>query len=91
MADVIGRALLLSRDMKVWQEDSSDRMLENLKRDSVLVIVSDFFFFFFFFFSFLLLLTFENVLRPLKRFLRPVLGCLRPNDVSVCLLTRMSC
>ena len=37
MADAIGKALLLLRDMKVWQEDSSECMLENLKRDSVLV------------------------------------------------------
>jgi hypothetical protein len=37
VADAVGKALLLPRDMKVWQEDSSERMLENLKRDSVLV------------------------------------------------------
>jgi hypothetical protein len=37
VVDAIGKALLLPRDMKVWQEDSSERMLENLKRDSVLV------------------------------------------------------
>ena len=37
MADAIGKALLLPRDMKVWQEDSSERMLKNLKRDSILL------------------------------------------------------
>jgi hypothetical protein len=47
VADAVGKALLLPRDMKVWHEDSSERMLENLKRDSILVSVSDFFFFLF--------------------------------------------
>ena len=37
MADAVGKALLLLRDMKIWQGDSSERMLENLKRDFVLV------------------------------------------------------
>ena len=37
MADAVGKALLLLRDMKIWQRDSSERMLENLKRDFVLV------------------------------------------------------
>jgi hypothetical protein len=45
VADAVGKALLLPRDMKVWNEDSSEHMLENLKRDSVLVTVSDFFLF----------------------------------------------
>uniref|UniRef100_A0A2N9FBA7 Uncharacterized protein n=1 Tax=Fagus sylvatica TaxID=28930 RepID=A0A2N9FBA7_FAGSY len=36
VANAIGKVLLLPRDMKVWQEDSSERMLENLKRDSIL-------------------------------------------------------
>ena len=37
VVDAIGKALLLPSDIKVWQEDSSERMLKNLKRDSVLV------------------------------------------------------
>jgi hypothetical protein len=37
VVDAIGKALLLPRDIKVWQEDSSECMLKNLKRDSVLV------------------------------------------------------
>ena len=45
VADTVGKALLLPRDMKVWNEDFSERVLENLKCDSVLVTVSDFFLF----------------------------------------------
>jgi hypothetical protein len=37
VADAIGKALLLSRDMKIWQGDSFEHMIENLKRNSVLV------------------------------------------------------
>ncbi len=37
VADAIGKALLLPRDMKVWQGASSERVVENLKRDAVLV------------------------------------------------------
>jgi hypothetical protein len=37
VVDAIGKALLLPQDMKVWQEKRSRHMLENLKRDSVLV------------------------------------------------------
>jgi hypothetical protein len=37
VADAVGKALLLPEDMKVWQEKRSKHMLENLKRDSVLV------------------------------------------------------
>jgi hypothetical protein len=37
VADAVGRALLLPKDMKVWQEKRSEHMLENLKRDSILV------------------------------------------------------
>jgi hypothetical protein len=37
VADAIGKALLLPRDMKVWQSASSERMVENLKCDAVLV------------------------------------------------------
>ena len=37
MAEAVGKALLLPEDMKVWQEKRSKHMLENLKRDSILV------------------------------------------------------
>ena len=37
MADAVGRALFLPKDMKVWQEKRSKHMLENLKRDSIFV------------------------------------------------------
>ena len=37
VADAIGKALLLSRDMKIWQGDSFEHMIENLKRNLVLV------------------------------------------------------
>jgi hypothetical protein len=37
VADAVGKALLLPRDMRIWQEDSSERLIENLKRDLVLV------------------------------------------------------
>jgi hypothetical protein len=37
VAEAVGKALLLPEDMKVWQEKRSKHMLENLKRDSILV------------------------------------------------------
>ena len=37
MADAVGKALLLPRDIRIWQVDSSECLIENLKRDSVLV------------------------------------------------------
>ena len=37
VADAVGKALLLPRDMRIWQGDSSERLIENLKHDSVLV------------------------------------------------------
>uniref|UniRef100_A0A2N9HR10 Uncharacterized protein n=1 Tax=Fagus sylvatica TaxID=28930 RepID=A0A2N9HR10_FAGSY len=38
VADVVGRALLLPKDMKIWQEKRSEHMLENLKGDSILAV-----------------------------------------------------
>uniref|UniRef100_A0A2N9JBB6 Uncharacterized protein n=1 Tax=Fagus sylvatica TaxID=28930 RepID=A0A2N9JBB6_FAGSY len=38
VADAVGRALLLPKDMKVWQEKRFEHMLENLKRDSILAV-----------------------------------------------------
>ena len=37
VAEAVGKAFLLPEDMKVWQEKRSKHMLENLKRDSILV------------------------------------------------------
>ena len=37
VADAIGRALLLPKDMKIWRGNTSEHMVENLKRDSILV------------------------------------------------------
>uniref|UniRef100_A0A2N9IRN8 Uncharacterized protein n=1 Tax=Fagus sylvatica TaxID=28930 RepID=A0A2N9IRN8_FAGSY len=38
VADAIEKALLLSKDMMIWQGDSSERLVENMKRDSVLAV-----------------------------------------------------
>jgi hypothetical protein len=43
VAEAIGKALLLPEDMKAWQEKRSRHMLENLKRDSVLVSFKTFY------------------------------------------------
>jgi hypothetical protein len=43
VADAVGRALLLPKDMKVWQEKRSEHMVENLKRDSILVSLQTFY------------------------------------------------
>ena len=37
VADAVGRALLLPKDMKIWQGNNFEHMVENLKRDSILV------------------------------------------------------
>ena len=37
MVEVVGKAIRLLEDMKVCQEKRSKHMLENLKRDSILV------------------------------------------------------
>ena len=37
VAEAVGKAVLLPEDMKTWQEKRSKHMLENLKRDSILV------------------------------------------------------
>jgi hypothetical protein len=37
IADAVGRALLLPKDMRAWQGNNSTQMIENLKRDSVVV------------------------------------------------------
>jgi hypothetical protein len=37
IVDVVGSALLLPKDMKAWKGSNSTQMIENLKRDSVVV------------------------------------------------------
>lgn len=32
VADVVGKSLLLPKDMASWQENNSERLIENLKR-----------------------------------------------------------
>ena len=54
IADAVGRALLLPKDMRAWQGNDSAQMVENLKRDSVVVSFSTLFFLSFFHFFFLL-------------------------------------
>jgi hypothetical protein len=64
IADAIGRALLLPKDMRAWQGNNSAQMIENLKRDSVVVsfvfypLLSFFFFFFIFHFIFYFIILF---------------------------------
>ena len=43
VAEAVGKALLLPEDMRVWQEKRSKHMLENLKRDSILVSFETFY------------------------------------------------
>uniref|UniRef100_A0A2N9IHN5 Uncharacterized protein n=2 Tax=Fagus sylvatica TaxID=28930 RepID=A0A2N9IHN5_FAGSY len=38
IADAVGSALLLPKDMKSWKGNNSTQMIENLKRDSVVVV-----------------------------------------------------
>ncbi len=42
VADAVGKAFLLLRDMRIWQGDSSKRLIENLKHDLVLVVFKRF-------------------------------------------------
>ena len=77
VADAIGKALLLPRDMKIWQGDSSERMIENLKRDSVLVVFKHFFGNLLYPNALLSLFSFnfECVFRPFKGFLGVAPSC----------------
>jgi hypothetical protein len=75
IADAVGNALLLPKDMKAWKGSNSKQMIENLKRDLVVVSFgfyplsssSSFFFFFFFFILFILTIT----SRLSKEFFKP--------------------
>ena len=80
IADTVGNALLLPKDMKAWKGSNSTQMIENLKRDSVVVsfgFYPPFFFFFLFVFYnnlifILFILTITSKLS--KEFLKPGLG-----------------
>jgi hypothetical protein len=50
IADAVRKALLLPKDMRAWQGNNSTQMIENLKRDSVVVSFIFYPLFFFFFF-----------------------------------------
>jgi hypothetical protein len=41
VANTIGKSLLLPKDMVSWQENNFERLIENLKRHSMLVSLSD--------------------------------------------------
>ena len=79
IADTVGNALLLPKDMKAWKGSNSTQMIENLKRDLVVESFGFYplFFFLFFFFNnnlifILFILTITS--RLSKEFLKPVLG-----------------
>ena len=77
VANAIRKALLLPRDMKIWQGDSSESMIENLKRDSVLVVFKHFFGNLLYPNALLSLFSFnfECVFRPFKGFLGVAPSC----------------
>ena len=77
IADTVGNALLLPKDMKAWKGSNSTQMIENLKRDSVVVSFGFYpLFFFFFFYNNLIFILFILTItsRLSKEFLKPVLG-----------------
>ena len=37
IADAVGRALFLPKDMRAWQRNNLTQLIENLKRDSIVV------------------------------------------------------
>uniref|UniRef100_A0A2N9JA20 Uncharacterized protein n=1 Tax=Fagus sylvatica TaxID=28930 RepID=A0A2N9JA20_FAGSY len=41
IADAVGRALLLPKDVRAWQGNNTTQMIENLKRDSVVLIETE--------------------------------------------------
>ena len=43
MADAVRKALLLPKDIKVWEKKNFEHMVENLKRDSILVSLQTFY------------------------------------------------
>ena len=70
IADALGNALLLPKDMKNWKGNNSTQMIENLKRDSVVVSFVLYPFFYYNNPSFSLLIV-TIISRPSKGFLKP--------------------
>jgi hypothetical protein len=94
VAEAVGKALLLPEDMKVWQEKRSKHMLENLKRDSILVsfealysnvslYMLDELFIHMYIFHFISF--FHFFFRPFKVYLRLATDFWRPNVASTSL------
>ena len=94
MAEAVGKALLLPEDMKVWQEKRSKHMLENLKRDSILVSFETFYsnvllyidtclneIFIYIYIYIVHFILFFISSRPFKVYSRPAADCWRPNAV----------
>jgi hypothetical protein len=71
IADAVGRALLLPKDKRAWQGSNSTQMIENLKRDSVVV---SFVFYPFFFYFLSLILNLMIISKLSKEFLKLGLG-----------------
>jgi hypothetical protein len=70
IADALGSAILLPKDMKNWKGNNSTQMIENLKRDSV--VVSSVLYPFFYYDNPLFLLLIVTIISRLsKGFLKP--------------------
>jgi hypothetical protein len=97
VAEAVGKALLLPEDMKVWQEKRSKHMLENLKRDSILVsfetlysnvslyTLDELFIHMYIFHFTLVFISFFFFFRPFKVYLRLATDFWRPNVASTSL------
>jgi hypothetical protein len=100
VAEAVGKALLLPEDMKVWQEKRSKYMLENLKRDSILVSFVLHCFVMHVKCGLYLLQTHTRFLlylilcffffRPFKAYLKPATDFWRPSVALTCLPKRSS-
>ena len=73
IADALGSALLLPKDMKNWKGNNSTQMIENLKRDSVVVSFILYPFFYYNNLSFSLFIL-TIISRLSKGFLKPSIG-----------------
>jgi hypothetical protein len=73
IADAVGSALLLPKDMKSWKGSNSTQMIENLKRDSVVVSFILYFLFYYNNLSFSLFIL-TIISRLSKGFLKPDIG-----------------
>ena len=87
IADAVGSALLLPKDMKAWKGGNSTQMIENLKCDSVVVsfvLYPPLYQNNLIFLPFILLI----ISRLSKEFLKPGIGWWRPNIFSMNLSLR---